>query len=102
MAFAQLTFRESYAISSGCLRVMEESFTTRAIRGQVLRSTLPMLTRIENCHLRGFSQAAESISRNFTSKEDFGVQLKRTGLCSGFQHDRSVPVALPWARRKSQ
>jgi len=92
MAYAQLTYRESYRDIEACLRSQKQKLYHMGIRGKVSRST--MADANEQRDWRIYASLAHSlivIARDLYSSEPFLAHLDETIYAPRLYHDRSLP-----------
>ena len=95
MAFAQLTYRESLRDIEACLRSMQGKLYHLGFRGKVARSTLADANESRDWRIfADFAQVLIAIARPTVCPRSDGRRSGAEPVCSGFDHHRSVPVAV--------
>ena len=79
MAFAQLSYRESFRDIESCLRAMKNKLYHMGIRSKVSKSTLADANEKRDWRIYAdFAQVLINIARDLYANDDFGIELDET------------------------
>src|SRR5712692_7769653 len=108
MAFAQLTYRESLRDIEACLRAMSAKLYHMGFHGKVARSTLADANESRDWRIYAeFAQVLIRIARPLYASDPIGVEIDQSMYALGFDHHRSLSVAvsvgqIPQAQSRGQ
>jgi len=99
MAFAQLTFRESWRDIEACLRAIHPKLYHAGFRGKVSKSTLADANENRDWRIYAdFARILIAIARNLYAEEDFGLELDQTVYALDSTTIDLCLSLFPWAR----
>ena len=99
MAFAQLTYRESFRDIERCLRAMRDKLNHTGIRDKVFRSTIADANESRDWRIYcDFAQILIHQARQLYANDDFGLQLQETVYALDATIIDLCLSVFPWAR----
>jgi len=99
MAFAQLTYRESFRDIETCMRAMNTKLYHAGIRGHVSRSTLADANETRDWRIYAdFAQVLIRAARKLYANDDFGVSLEQTAYAFDSSTIDLCLSLFPWAK----
>ena len=102
MAFAQLTYRESWRDIEACLRAQQRKLYHMGIKSRVSRSTLADANESRDWRIYAdFAQSLIAIARRLYATEPFGVDLKDTVYALDASTIDLCLSVFPWAPFRS-
>src|SRR6266436_2044741 len=99
LAFAQLTYRESFRDIEACLRAQQPKLYHMGFRGQVSRNTLAHANEHRDWRIYAdFAQVLIAAARDLYRHEPFGVQLEQTAYALDSTTIDLCLKLFPWAQ----